>query len=651
MIALQKEDVKENYEGTLDIHPIPQPQPQSQSDISFLQGWFKNCVSGFTNEGYINLRFVQHGRYTVSMFYRTSEMNIVEMSIKSNTSENNIFFAVCTRIEKGGPGRKGGRKEGIKEIPGLWVDIDIKHLSKEQKVEVYTKIKEFPLQPTFVVNSGNGNLHIYWRFKETLPASDIWKVEMLNRRLVTHLHGDSKSAEAAHVMRAVGSRNFKYDNHPIVKIVTSNPDNEFEADDFDQLLPPSKQEKKEMAAGEEFLNQSPIDAPDAEQALEQAMRIGIPGCRNMVGSLLALRLLNLGLDMVEAHFFTTIYWKHVHWSSDRPPYEKSEMEASLRSAYQKDRRNSEFAHINWTLRQYEKEHKGEKFLKWCQKTEVSSINNNKVLRNQHRFCDTNSENDGYSTLSECEKGTVKYIRRRGKSNITINTPASCHRWDCEKPGCARENGRRWKGVIEFNYSGHAYAVTISENEIPSWVDTAQNKGARTFTLWSGESHDYLFLADLFLQTRRRDSAVISGEKFSLLVDKYLQREKAKLDRRKIGHSNNILYPHSTKFQSDSKINEFYDDSEGKEQPHRRNSEPTFPVYFRHNSRDEIDEAEVSVGGKIIKKDERVTVMESTEKVVKKYRSKMDGKVEPMFSDKEKEESLIYKGTVQQRRRR
>jgi putative DNA primase/helicase len=130
---------------------------------------------------------------------------------------------------------KEGGKDGIIQIPALWVDVDFKNTKKR---EVYKLIGHFQLKPSMIVMSGRG-LHLYWILETPAEKQDIPKIENINKWLASHFHGD-KAIDASRVLRLPGTYNQKYDPKPLVTLSSVN-DNTYHLGDFDPLpsLPPT----------------------------------------------------------------------------------------------------------------------------------------------------------------------------------------------------------------------------------------------------------------------------------------------------------------------------------------------------------------------------------------------------------------------------
>lgn len=212
---------------------ITQNQIRSQEDFSsyheekldpptvlFLKSLFQYCESG-----YINLRFLPSKK---SFFYPLSEMGQIQKIVEANRSQD-IYFGIGTRADG------DGRKAGILQIPALLVDLDLYRLTNVEKEESQQRLRDFPLQPSYTLNSGGGQ-YLLWLLKEPSRQEDIPKVENFNWRLASYLHGDVACKDVSRIIRVLHSINHKYPHKPIVTIESFHPEREFNLDDF-EILP------------------------------------------------------------------------------------------------------------------------------------------------------------------------------------------------------------------------------------------------------------------------------------------------------------------------------------------------------------------------------------------------------------------------------
>lgn len=131
----------------------------------------------------------------------TRDLDYVEDFVaKFDQAGRGMFFSVST-FEP----RSKRVKELALESCFAYCDIDLKsiHITLEDVVKL---LKALPKPPTFVVFSGNG-VHVYWRFKQALQASE--DTEEINRLLADIFAGDRQVAQRAALLRLPGSHNTK----------------------------------------------------------------------------------------------------------------------------------------------------------------------------------------------------------------------------------------------------------------------------------------------------------------------------------------------------------------------------------------------------------------------------------------------------------
>jgi len=86
----------------------------------------------------------------------------------------------------------------------VFVDMDIKDGIYKDKAHFVQKVQEFPVEPTRLVDSGNG-IHVYWKVKE-LTREDFIELQF---RLINHFQTDSSVWTPLQLMRFPGSINTK----------------------------------------------------------------------------------------------------------------------------------------------------------------------------------------------------------------------------------------------------------------------------------------------------------------------------------------------------------------------------------------------------------------------------------------------------------
>jgi hypothetical protein len=145
----------------------------------------------------VEIRSIHNGGPTQQTFSR--DPAVLAAAIRSCLGvKMNVYFGCATRREK------DGTAAGVAEITSLWCDLDSKTAPKE---DALGKIKEFPVEPSIIIDSGGG-FHVYWLLAEPRDPHDPM-VRRVLRGLCAALGGDMASAEIARILRVPGTKNFK----------------------------------------------------------------------------------------------------------------------------------------------------------------------------------------------------------------------------------------------------------------------------------------------------------------------------------------------------------------------------------------------------------------------------------------------------------
>lgn len=222
--------------------------------LAFLNLLYK----GATAQGFIEFRFLKGGtRHWLA--WPTFEEAPDAFTPDLVPAGRDAYWGVAIRREQGtGPGI-GGR-ENCRPTRLVWVDIDlIDHpevtggLTKdsllqtsaeelaEYKAALQGQVVEHALSlnlpPRAIVDSGHG-LQVYWARR---IATDHDDTERFNRGLVEAFGGDTKSTDAARILRVPGTENRKNPQRPLpVQVVYSDADAWVEDGDLPVPTPPVK---------------------------------------------------------------------------------------------------------------------------------------------------------------------------------------------------------------------------------------------------------------------------------------------------------------------------------------------------------------------------------------------------------------------------
>jgi len=205
--------------------------------ITFLKSLYSYC-----NGGFIHILLIDRAGIAINKFVSIEKIDSIPSFLRAYAlSGYNIFWGVATRVDG------DMTKEGIVEIPCLWVEIDLTDkkgadIPEDEKKEILRQLNDFPLKPTFVINSGGG-LHVYWKLKTPLSKSEIPLAENLLKKLAFYFGADKSSTDASHNLRLPGTLNIKlkYKTPRKVTVVEAHPENEYSPDDFEALLPQAEE--------------------------------------------------------------------------------------------------------------------------------------------------------------------------------------------------------------------------------------------------------------------------------------------------------------------------------------------------------------------------------------------------------------------------
>ena len=111
--------------------------------------------------------------------------------IVARARETDVYIGVAPRV------RPEGGKDAVERLHVIWVDLDTP--------EAISALPRFAPVPSMTVRSGNG-VHAYWSLWPPVGPAE---AERANRRLVHALGGDTRSVDAARILRPPESFNHK----------------------------------------------------------------------------------------------------------------------------------------------------------------------------------------------------------------------------------------------------------------------------------------------------------------------------------------------------------------------------------------------------------------------------------------------------------
>lgn len=186
------------------------------SAIDFLSWTFQRCETGNVNFRFIKGEKISNEFIPLASIYDDPRK---VSSILEGHKNDNCFFGVALREGT------NGRKDGISEIPSLWIDLDGSPVDQ---------LTETPLAPSALIETSPGKYHAYWKLREPASRSDIPAIENILKRLASEFGGDRAATDASRILRVPDTLNFKL-SPPFTVKVHSLTDIEYNFSDFDDL--------------------------------------------------------------------------------------------------------------------------------------------------------------------------------------------------------------------------------------------------------------------------------------------------------------------------------------------------------------------------------------------------------------------------------
>lgn len=146
--------------------------------------------------------------------------------------EWNVYYGVCPSKHKPKSIFRRGGLEVVDHVPGVWADIDIKEGGFSSQKEILEWVDTLACEPTMVIDSGSGGVHLYWKYDPTTiyrdeSASEAWwayldfmagtgksidKIQDLSRilRLPGTIRFAKHDDESSHSVRILSNSGSKY---------------------------------------------------------------------------------------------------------------------------------------------------------------------------------------------------------------------------------------------------------------------------------------------------------------------------------------------------------------------------------------------------------------------------------------------------------
>lgn len=184
-----------------------------------------------------------------SLFFELPlDMDDVLGTIEELTGKYHVWYGVNPRP------RKKRKQDEIEIVNAFFADLDAKDFGGGKR-QIYEELQEFDLQPSVIIDSGNG-YHAYWKLKQPWDVSDDDEREKaisLSERLHHVLNADS-TKNLDRVLRVPGTVNIKHPEYnnpesPHYHSCTDNPShwvpckienlsfNNYTTSDLEEVLP------------------------------------------------------------------------------------------------------------------------------------------------------------------------------------------------------------------------------------------------------------------------------------------------------------------------------------------------------------------------------------------------------------------------------
>lgn len=219
--------------------------------LDFLQAYFENADTD--NFAYL---YTLPGKRT----YTFPPDDLESMAAKAkelSDAKQNVYFGVGLR-KTDTTGSERAKADDIAEVPGFWIDIDIKgpaHKSEKLPTDIVQALSVLPpeLEPSMKVNSGHG-IYAFWLLKESLD--DTKQASDIVARIQAFARGSGFDIDATHdvsrVLRVPGTMNYKISGRPVpVELFEIDENKRYNPDDFD-FLPPVSVVAREKSRGDKF---------------------------------------------------------------------------------------------------------------------------------------------------------------------------------------------------------------------------------------------------------------------------------------------------------------------------------------------------------------------------------------------------------------
>jgi len=192
---------------------------------------------------------------------------------------NDLQYYYTVNLRKQFNGKSQGTKQDVSHLIALYADIDYgeaghkKDSTYETREEALKAVNEFPLKPTWLIESGHGLQVIYLFSEDLVPEEDISldEYEALNGGLQTALGADT-TPDASRLLRVPGSLNLK-EEPKAVQVLEHNSDCRYSVDDFLEYVTPAEKSTVSTEALKEPLTREDYDKRSIPKRTKNIIRV------------------------------------------------------------------------------------------------------------------------------------------------------------------------------------------------------------------------------------------------------------------------------------------------------------------------------------------------------------------------------------------
>ncbi len=167
--------------------------------------FFENLFPDWRDNWKIELRLINHRNQKVIQKFFASLEEFLGAAEEQNRSFGH-YFGIHPRDGE------DGSAEAVSFVTCIWADLDWNNFSGGRD-EAIQRIKEFPIPPTVVTESGHG-FHVYWFLKEPEPLEDPGYFRRIVRGVQQAVGSDAVD-DLARVLRVPGTLNYKDPANPV----------------------------------------------------------------------------------------------------------------------------------------------------------------------------------------------------------------------------------------------------------------------------------------------------------------------------------------------------------------------------------------------------------------------------------------------------